>query len=167
MELKELILLPAGIRFSEVVQEPYADMFLSPWVYKVDKGIYLNISSFRPGSLAEDPHESFVYGIIIAGSDGAVRRAWLRDIESDDGKTMNIPAEFLPFGGAVEVTYGEILRGLKEKKPESLLETASYRIATDGRFIHRKIETEHFAFYFRKEKHDDSEPPYVILRKLT
>jgi hypothetical protein len=88
------------------------------------------------------------------------------DIESDDGETMDVPAEFLPSGGTVTATYGEILRGLKNDKPRICQETASYRIASDGRFIHRRIETECFEFLFRNPEHDDSEPPYAIIRKL-
>ena len=166
MKLEDLANLPRGIPFSKVVQEPCADAFLTPEIYKVDDRIYLTVSSWRPGTLEEDPSGPFVDSIVLAASDGAIRRALLREIEADDDKTMNVPAEFLPSGGAVAATYGEILRGLKSDKPKACFETASYRIATDGRFIHRKIETERFAFFFRKPEFDDSEAPYTIIRKL-
>ena len=166
MNLKELVLLPRGIPFSEVIKEPCQDAFLSESAYRIADGVYLQISSFPLGSLEEDPSGPFVYGIILAASDGAIRRAFLMEIESDDGKTLDVPAKFLPSGGAVAATYGEILRGIKNDKPKTCFETASYRIATDGRFIHRMIETERFAFFFRKPEHDDAEPPYAIIRKL-
>ena len=166
MEIKKLINLPLGIPFSKVVREPSAGAFLSSWIYRIDDGIYLSVSPFRPGSLEEDPSGPFVYGIVLAASDGAVRRAWSMEIELDDGKALDVPAEFLPSGGAVKATYGEILRGLKNDKSKACFETASYRIATDGLFIHRKIETERFAFFFRKPEHDDTEPPYAIILKL-
>jgi hypothetical protein len=166
MNLKELILLPRGIPFSEVVKEACPNAFLSESAYRVGDGVYLQISSFPPGCLEDDPSGPFVYGIALAASDGAIRRAFLMELESDDGKTLDVPAEFLPSEGAVAATYGEILRGLKSDKPKVCFETASYRIATDGRFIHRKIETERFTFFFRKQEHDDSEAPYAIIRKL-
>ena len=166
MKIRDLVNLPRGIHFSEVVQEPYADAFLTPEIYKVDDGVYLTVSSWRPDILEDDPSGPFVGSVILAASDGAIRRALLREIESDDGKALDVPAEFLPSGGAVEATYGEILRGLKNDKSKACFETASYRIATDGLFIHRKIETERFAFFFRKPEHDDTEPPYAIIRKL-
>jgi hypothetical protein len=167
MELKDLIHIPRGTLFSEVVQEPCVNAFLMPSGYKIEDGLYLSISSFRPGTLEEDPSGPFIYGIVLAASDGAIRRAFLMDIESDGGeKLINVPTEFLPSGGAVAATYGEILRGLKNDKPKTCFETASYRIATDGRFIHREIETERFTFFFRNPEHDDSEAPYAIIRKL-
>lgn len=166
MKPKDLVRLPRGTPLSEVVKHPREDAFLSPLIYRMGAGIYLRISQFRPGSLDKDPSGPFVNGIILAAGDGSVRRALLMDIESDDGKAMSLPAEFLPSSGVTATTYGEILRGLIKDKPRVCQETAEYRIASDGRFIHRMIETEHFLFLFRSPKHDDSETPYVVIRKL-
>lgn len=166
MEPKDLIYLPRGTRLSEVVQQPCVDAFLSPLIYRMDAGIYLRASPFRPGSLEKDPSGPFVNGIVLAAGDGSARRALLMDVESDDGKTMSIPATFLPSGGVAATTYGEILRGLKQEKPRVCQETAAYRIASDGRFIHRMIETERLLFLFRNPEHDDSEAPYAIVIKL-
>lgn len=166
MESKDLVCLPRGTRLSDVVQQPYADKYLSSSIYRLGGGMYLNISPFRPGSLEKDPSGPFVTGIVLAAGDGAVRRALLMDIESDDGETMSVPVDFLPSGGVVAATYGEILHGLKSNKPKVCQETAAYRIATDGRFIHRLIETERYSFFFRSPEHNDSEAPYAIMRKL-
>ncbi|MBK8525513.1 MAG: hypothetical protein QG584_1866 [Pseudomonadota bacterium] len=166
MEPKDLVCLPRGTRLSDVVQQPCEDAFLSPSIYRIGAGIYLRASQFRPGSLEKDPSGPFVTGIVLAAGDGSARRALLMDIESDDGKTMSVPASFLPSGGVAATTYGEILRGLKKEKPRVCQETAAYRIALDGRFIHRMIETERFLFLFRSSEHDDSEAPYAVVRKL-
>lgn len=166
MEPQDLVRLPRGTLLSEVVQQPSADAFLSSSIYRVGAGMYLNISPFRPGSLEKDPSGPFVTGIVLAAGDGAARRALLMDIESDEGETMSVLADFLPSSGVASVTYGEILRGLKNDKPRACQEKAAYRIASDGRFIHRMIETERFSFFFRSPEHDDSEAPYAIIRKL-
>lgn len=166
MEPKNLVYLPRGTLLSKVVQQSHTDAFLSPSVYRIDSEMYLNISLFRPGGLEKDPRGPFITGIVLAASDGAVRRALLMEIESDDGSALTVPAEFLPSEGAVAATYGDILRGLKNDKPKVCQETAAYRIASGGEFIHRIIETERFSFFFRNPEHDDSDAPYVIIRKL-
>ena len=166
MELGNLFCLPRGTRLSEVVKQPDADAFLAPSICRMGTGVYLRLSSFRPGSLEKDSSGPFVNGIVLAAGDGSVRRALLMDIESDDGETINVPADFLLFDGVEATTYGEILRGLKNEKPKVCQETAAYRIASDGRFIHRMIETERFLFLFRSPEHDNSEAPYVVICKL-
>lgn len=165
MELNSLTQLPRGTPLSAVVQQPAAEAFLSPSVYKIGNGIYLCISPFRLGSLEKDPSGPFVTGVVLAADDGAARRALLMDIESDNGETMSIPVGFFP-AAVMTPAYGAILQALKREKPQICQETAEYRIASDGRFVHRMIETEHFSFFFRKPDHDDSEPPYVVIRKL-
>ena len=166
MEPQDLVRLPRGTRLSEVVEQPCTDAFLAPSIYRMDAEIYLRLSLFRPGSLEKDPSGPFVNGIVLAANDGAVRRALLMDIESDDGEAISIPADFLPSSCVTVTIYGEILRCLKDEKPKFCQETAEYRIATDGRFIHRMIETERFLFLFRSPEHDDSEVPYAVIRKL-
>lgn len=164
LKINELLTSPRGIPFSKIVHSASTECFLSPSTYKISHGIYLSLSPFRHGSLEKDTTGPFVMGIVWAASDGALRRALIMEIESDDGAISDVPRDFLPASGAS--SYGKILHELKVSKPRTCLETAAYRIATDGRFIHRIIETERFAFYFRNSKNDDSEEPYVIVRKL-
>ena len=46
------------------------------------------------------------------------------------------------------------------------MESAIYRTAKDGKFVHRKIETKEFIYYFRSPKNDMSEKPFAILYKF-
>jgi hypothetical protein len=64
------------------------------------------------------------------------------------------------------MTYGEIVHELKKGHLGEYEETASYRIASDGAFVHRHITTAAFTFHFRKREHDDSEPCYAIEYRL-
>lgn len=165
MELRSLIDIPWGTPLSKIIKVPNSDLFLSSSAYRIDHEIYLGLSPFRPGSLEKDPSGPFATGVVWAVSDGALRRALLMEIEADDGATASAPEDLLPENGAT--TYSTILKGLRNAKPRVCQEKAAYRIASDGLFVHRIIETEQFSFFFRKVEHDDSDLPYVIVRKLT
>lgn len=80
------------------------------------------------------------------------------------GYSATIPKVFLPEKSGS--TYGDILKTLKLENPKVLQETASYRIATDGDFVHRMIETEGVSFFFRNRKLHNNEKPYAIVRNL-
>jgi hypothetical protein len=164
MEVNKLMACHRGAPLSLIVRDPLAESFLSPLVYKIYHGIYLKLVLFNPDTFEKDPDGPFVMGVVWAASDGAARRALLMEIESDDGAMHSVPNDFLPASDAT--TYSTILQGLKNVNPRVCQETAAYRIASDRRFIHRIIETERFAFFFRNPKHDDSELPYAIIRKL-
>lgn len=164
-KLDDVISLARGTPISEVIRQPRAEDFLSTSIYKMWPGIYLLISPFRPGSLEADSSGPFVNGLVWAPSDGAVRRALLMEIESDDGVIATVPDDFLP-AKSIAATYGELLQKLKDGKPRVCQEKAAYRVASDGRFIHRMIETEQYSYFFRNNTYDDSELPYAIIRKL-
>ena len=167
MKLENLLSIPRGTPFYEVIKHPYDGDYISPFIYKTESGIYLQSSSFRPGSLEIDSDGPFIVGIILAASDGSVRRALLLDIESDDGKSISgIPTLFFTSEDTLKISYKYILSELKKTKPKVCQEKAAYRLASDGKFIHRIIETERFLFFFRNSKNDDEEIPYAIIRKL-
>ncbi|WP_139260451.1 hypothetical protein [Duganella sacchari] len=77
---------------------------------------------------------------------------------------MSVSDGALP--GTAHPEYGSIFSELKQVSPKVCQESASYRIAIDGKFVHRTIERENCIFYFRGAAHDDEEPPYAVLYKL-
>lgn len=158
-----LINLPKGTPFLSLFEKPSAD-FLSPSIYKISDGIYLNLSPFRPDSLEKDPAGPFITGVTWAASDGAARRALLMNIESDDGSIGSAPDDILD--GVDASGYEAVLFSLQSKKSRTCQEKAAYRIASDGKFIHRMIETESFAFFFRSPENLGLEPPYAMIKKL-
>jgi len=60
-------------------------------------------------------------------------------IEADQIGNERPPTELLPPGHPA--TYGEVVRELKKGHLGEYEETASYRIASDGAFVHRHITT--------------------------
>src|ERR1022692_2033318 len=101
--------------------------------------------------------------IIWSASLGAVQRVRNFEIEADELISAIPPVE-LTFG--IPLDYERLLSHCKEVWPSSTLETASYRIASDGKFICRNIQTPVFSFHFRSHEHDLTEAPFVIQCKL-
>jgi hypothetical protein len=161
MGLDSLMSLKKLTPLSDAVGKIDTAAFLGKSLYRIDSGIYLYLTKFGGGGAnTEGP---FLSGIFCAPDDRAMLRAAAMNIEEDSGSLLSPPAEFLP--AKVPPEYGAILTWLKNMRPNVCQESASYRIADDGLFVHRTIETERFTFYFRSANDDDHEPPYAILYK--
>ena len=132
-------------------------------LFKVGRGKFLICVPYNR-DLEEQGGNRFVTTLVWAGTDGAARRAVLMQIEADQSSKERPPADLLPPGQPV--TYGEIVWELKKGHLGEYEETASYRIASDGAFVHRHITTAAFSFHFRKREPDDSEPCYAIEYRL-
>ncbi len=102
---------------------------------------------------------------IWAESEGAARRACLGEIEADVARTgLSIPEQILLPGKPA--TYGEIVATLYNARNGTFIESAVYRIASDGAFIHRVLHVGRREFCFRSLKEHKDEIPYAILRRL-
>lgn len=99
----------------------------------------------------------------LPSDDGGPLRAALMHVEDDEGTVGLPPNELLP-EGSDNGSYGVFLRMLKSTT-RILQETAVYRIASDGAFVHRQIETEEQIFFFRSPASDLDETPYASLWK--
>lgn len=163
-DLEKILSLVKWTPLRNVVGAVDPSAFIDRCLYKLGDGLYLNVTSIKPGAPKDDPSAPYVVGVYCAPDDGAAKRAIVLMIEEDHGAVLNAPSAFLPPGASAR--YGSIRIALKKMAPKVFLETAGYRIAKDGAFVHRMIETERFAFFFRQPKYDDHEPPYAILRKL-
>ncbi|WP_426212033.1 hypothetical protein [Massilia sp. TWP1-3-3] len=161
MEFNSLVSLKKLTPLSNVVEQIDAAAFLGKSLYRIGGGIYLYLTKFGGGGAnTEGP---FLSGIFFAPDDCAMMRVAAMNIEEDSGSLLTSPAGFLP--DEVLPEYGPILNWLKDMRPNVCQESASYRIASDGLFVHRTIETERYTFYFRGATDDDHEPPYAILYK--
>jgi hypothetical protein len=128
--------------------------------YKLSENQYCLSAPYDSMSLEEAPGGPFITSFLWACSEGAAKRVYLNEIESDDKVNVSPPHEILP--SPEKKTYKEILNGLKELRCKSVMEHAGYRIVSDGAFIHRVIESEIASYFFRKSEHDSSEVPYAI-----
>ena len=159
LDWADLKSVPRWTRLSQVTTGAVS---LGDDLFKVGPGKYL-ISVPYNRNLEEQGGDRFITALVWAGTDGAAKRAILMQVEADQISNERPPAELLPPGEPV--TYGEIVRELKGHAGE-YEETASYRIGSDGAFVHRHITTAAFSFHFRKREHDDSEPCYAIEYRL-
>ena len=105
-----------------------------------------------------------IVSIFWACSEKAFRRAYFKEVEGDDLVICNPPNELLPPESGP--TYRQILEGLKASGARGLIEYASYRVMSDGAFVHRGIESDSVAYYFRSSDFIDGELPYSILWKM-
>ena len=164
MKIENLISLEKWSKLADVVGQVELRAFLGKSLYRLHSGIYLQVSSFRNKEFTQSSDAPFVTGIFFAPDDGAVRRATALAIEEDTGAPLVLQPKLFP--GETAFEYGSILEELLRMRPKTLQETASYRIAKDGKFVHRTIETECYTFYFRGAEHNDREPPYTVVQKL-
>jgi hypothetical protein len=105
---------------------------------------------------SEGPHVTFV---AWAPSDGAALRAFEQQIESDDMAVSAPPARLLPSGTIP--TYAAVRAAIRASHPNTIVESASYRIAKDGLLIHRVLCAGSVEYYFRNRS-GLSEAPYSI-----
>ena len=98
-------------------------------LYKTSTGQYCIVET------PDGSEEPKLVSILWATSDGAARRVYSDEIESDDLQTALPPRELLPLGA--DCSYVQIVKSLKASGARGISESASYRIMTDGLFIHK------------------------------
>ena len=74
------------------------------------------------------------------------------------------PLELLPSSGGD--TYGSIIGELRSEEHRNFLESATFRVAKDGAFVHRNISAPPYTFFFRSRKEDDNDSCYAIEYRL-
>lgn len=164
MEIEELVAIKKWARLVDVVAYVDPKSFLGKSLYRLVDGIYLQVSPFKDKEFVHSPDAPFVTGVFFIPDDGAARRVSALAIEEDQGAPLTVPSCVLPDNATAE--YGNVLAALRRMRPRVCQETAAYRIAKDGKFVHRTIETERYTFYFRGPEHDDKEQPYAVLFKF-
>lgn len=112
-----------------------------------------------------DWNQLTVIGLLWACSANAARRAFYNEIEADDYAECSPPDHVFP-GVYAGSTYSDIVRTLAELRVNGLIEHASYRVMTDGRFVHSCIEFDKATYYFRSPEPAVADPPYAILWKM-
>ena len=130
----------------------------------IDEGVYR--TSDTQYCLADIHIESGQERLVLVSffwtvSAAAFRRAYLFDIDADDFAIGVPPVELLPDGTAP--TYGQIKRALAAVG--MVMKHASYRVMSDGAFIHRSLESADASYHFRSRDDVDDEPPYAIVWK--
>lgn len=164
MNISEILSIQKGASLIDTVEKIDQKLFLDSILYKINEGLYLHLTKFSNGRFATDPMSLFIDGVLCTPDDGSARRVCNFLVEADSGMILNVPKDLIPQYS--DFKYKEILDFLRTIKSKICQETATYRIAADGLFVHKKIETERYTFYFRKEQFDDNELPYAVLVKF-
>src|SRR3569623_178638 len=139
----------------------FAVKVLQEGLVQIDETTYLFTTPYKGKTFKVEPNGPFVSSLLWACDKGAALRAYSLAIEEDSMRNPTaIPADLLPEGS--DSTYGAILKALKRGNPKVCMETACFRVTTDGAFVHRMIDTERYVYYFRNFKHYESELPYAI-----
>lgn len=159
--VKKYLSLEGCTPFRNVVPVPSADAIWDDHWYRLDNGVFLQISPYRNKNFDFSPEAPFIHGLLVSASDSAAMRIITFDIEGDDGVEAEFPSEILPHQARDYRAIFEAMRGSDFRG-----ESASYRIMSDGKFVHKKIETEKYIFYFRAADISDHERPFAILYKL-
>ena len=129
-------------------------------LYKIEANVYLSTVPFTR-DLVRSRRGPFITMLLWAASDGAVLRAARMNIEADDLLSATPPPEML-LPETKNPNYSELLTAAKSGLHGKHMEHASYRIASDGRFIHKTISVGRFEFHFRNRNIRKREMPYCI-----
>ena len=142
------------------VQEQHA-LAMEDGAYKLSDNQY-----FLADVFFDDGEEKLrLLSLYWACSEPAFRRAYYRDVENDDMAVCRPPPELLPVGAGVG--YSQIKNALSSLGSEKFMEYASYRVMSDGAFVHKGLESSLAVYYFRLHDIVDDELPYAILWKLS
>lgn len=166
MELGRILTMPIWTPLAEVVDQIRDDNMIRgrtrAVLYRLGADAYLAVTPIRARGqdVEEGTDGPYVAGVMWATSEGAARRAWFLEIEADEGTDSDIPGWCMPEG--VAPRFGDIAHALGS----SAMQFASYRIASDGKFVCRNIESRAYHYCFRGRGRNDSEPPFVAVRKL-
>lgn len=134
--------------------------FLTSELCKIGERQYALVDSYEEDGKITRSFDTLYW----AASDGAALRAAETQIESDDGAIAEVPTELLPNGA--NGGYLSVLSAVRTANPSGVIESASYRIMSDGAFIHRQIATRDAKYFFRQFE-GDLEKPYAVLKRLS
>src|SRR5262249_40143882 len=133
-------------------------------VLQVDADIYAFVVPYNEKLETGAPGAPFATMVAWAESPGAARRALSREVEADPGPSGKpAPNELLPAAHAR--TYAEVLAAARTAKTRAQ-QYATYRVGSDGAFVHRVIDCGRTVYCFRSTGPDDTERPYAIIWKF-
>jgi hypothetical protein len=125
-------------------------------IYKIGDAYLFTVPHHQDISPSQEP---VISQVIWSPSLGSLKRAYSHNLESDDGAAGEPPLEMRLKQDAV--TYQTILAELKAQNLK-YMESATYRIMTDGKFVHKQIESKYYHAYFRSRHVEPEEKPYAI-----
>ena len=154
------------IKWSVLRELKAGDAFEAPQglLSLIDEGVY-KISdtqySLADAVIGNEQSSLALVSLYWAASERAFKRAYFMEVEADDLAVCVPPVELLPEGAGA--TYGELKRAMASVS--NVMEHASYRVMSDGAFVHKSLENSSAAYHFRSTDIMDDELPYAIIWK--
>jgi len=146
----------------KIVGQVEDNKFSTKFYYEIFSNIYMQVSPFKGGDYQNTADSPYAVAALICPDKSSAERIIQFDIENDVGSTLDFNEFFLK----VPNSYSEILSFVKQENASFINESASYRIAKDGAFLFKSIETEKYKFYFRNPVDSDFEKPFAFLYKF-
>lgn len=147
-----------------IVNKIKDDKFLTRFYYEISNGVYFQASPFKGNDYQNSMDSPYVTAVLFCGSKKPAERIIQFDIENDDDSFLEMKDFFNDSG--IGNGYTDILNFLKRENASFINESASYRVAQDGAFLFKAIETEKYKFYFRSIIDMDDEKPFGFLYKF-
>ena len=132
-------------------------------LYRCGEDAFVLAMPYRADLVRDPDNGPFVTVVIWAVSEGAARRVCLLEREQDDDAPGAPPAAMLP--PSCTPTYGCVLEAVRILGAAPV-ESASYRVASDGAFLYRSIAVGRWSYHFRGRDDDSGETPFVIQFRL-
>lgn len=161
--IEKVLLMPKFSPLAMVVSAISDQAFIGKSLYRVGEKVFLCLSKYKGKALERDGHAPYIAGVLWAADLSSALRVVNFDIERDAGVEGEVPEVFLP--GEYMMAYEDVVEFLNMAESGGCLESATYRIATDGAFVYRSIESVGYAFYFRKPN-GDRDMPFAVMKKL-
>jgi hypothetical protein len=162
-ELLNLSLIKRWTPLKDIVGNLEPEKFLDPHYYSINDYIYIQASRFYKNDFSNTINAPFATAVLYTGGYGSVSRIVHADIENDDNLYISNPNSLWPKD--YKFTYKGAINFFKDEDL-STIESASYRIATDGAFIFKSIENKKYKLFFRSSHIEDLEVPFAVLYKL-
>jgi hypothetical protein len=124
---------------------------------KISENLFVYNSRLDYSKKREISEGPFISAFLWACDESAAMRIYNHCFEDDKNIQIEPPIELLPKNSGP--TYKEILKNIKHV---GIMESASYRIATDGAYIYKSISSKYACYYFRNRKTDNNEIPFAI-----
>jgi hypothetical protein len=128
---------------------------------KISENLYIYLTEHNDLTLITQPNGPFISAFLWACDESAAMRIYNHCFEDDKNIQIEPPIELLPKNSGP--TYKEILKNIKHV---GIMESASYRIATDGAYVYKSIRSKYACYYFRNRKTDNNETPFAIQWKM-
>lgn len=161
--LEQLSAIKKWTPLTKILNNIEQDKFFNAHYYSMNDSIYIQLTPFYKNDFSTVSDTPLASAILYTGGKGSASRIIDRNIEADDGLSITSHCSIWP--NNYQLTYKSAFEFFNHIGL-STTESASYRIATDGKFLFKSIENIRYKLFFRSNEISSNEIPFGILYKL-